>query len=190
MKKLIAVIPILAVLGFFGLLFYQAIGILGPRDNPGFDQMDWASFEFTYWIKISEKKKETHTLTEVTEAQLEELFSKLHVEEIRGSSLGISPQGILATRDHKKWHFSVVFEDRFDFGLQRDSYYAYVVNTKNYAFYKFLKQLCLQDARQQYPDIGKPSIILRSNVALSSYKAYHKELAPEPVADTTPSNSE
>ncbi|MEM9445236.1 MAG: hypothetical protein AAGA18_07760 [Verrucomicrobiota bacterium] len=178
MKRSIIALLLIIPIGYIALTFYQALDILGPRDKPSFDSMPWASFKIDYWVKVGEKEKEKRTLNILAPEVVRDLFKKLNIDDISGSSTGVTSQGVLKLSDGVAWDVNVVFEDRIDFGLREDRYYAYVVSTEDFLFYRALKEHCFSHAQKDFSGIQRSSIILRSNSSLSAYMTYIRPKHP------------
>lgn len=146
--------------------------ILGPSNKPEFESLELVQMELIYWVKVADQKKDERQLVVRDVNVLQQGFDKLEIKRIDGYSLAVNEQILLKTSSGIEWTVSVVFSDRFDFGLKSDPYYAYNVYTKNDQFYEWLLDISRSDANQVYPGIGKESIVLRSNLSLKAYKIY------------------
>ena len=174
---------IVLIAGLFVLSGCDAdpMGILGPKKVPDIKNFNWVDFKVTYYVKVplnveikgdsridGDYQAVTRTFVIDDPAELKNGFSHLHIKSSNGSSLPAGDKSVLTRSDGEKWGFHVVFEDRFDFDMRSNNYYAYNVFTSDTEFYDWLRQQCLANEQKKNPHAVIRHIWLRSNASYTA----------------------
>jgi hypothetical protein len=133
----------------FALVAYTALSILGPWDQPRFENKDWDLLEVRYWLVQGQRKEipRDFAIEGNDLAELKQLFSTKE-------SVGVStpnPSFLnLKLSNGQRWkiHFSTANTLRFC--LLSDTYYAYHVTLNDTKFFEKLREYCLKHEQKHF----------------------------------------
>lgn len=165
-----------------GVVFWMALGVLGPRDHPYFEKKKWENLEVHYTLFYSKDKDIQRTLT-ISQEDLESLKNFFQTEKSEGLSIThASSDMILTLEKGEKWRMRFSSPQKLWICKDDDTYYTYEVILSNPQFFKQLKERCRQHEEQF------TLFVKLENIKLC--RGYTKEELLRPLLETTSGNVE
>ena len=129
----------------------------------------WSRMLIKYWVRDSELGQ-IEKYVEISDAAIiGDGFSKLKVKKITGYDLAGGDQIKLVSSKGELWDAKFIFEDRVDFSLSKNKSYSYNYFLENNDFYNWVRNICLDRLKSEYPNASEDSVILRENTDLGRY---------------------
>ena len=138
-------------------------GILGPADNPGFQNKTWNEIKITYWVN-EKGNRLPRTVSINNQEVISQIANLIELKKISGLSVGCTDQLIFRESNGEVWQGDIVFEDAIDLCKQKDMYYSYRLYLADYRLYKALLEACVNNELQYHQNAKAENIILRRNL--------------------------
>jgi len=134
---------------FLALLVVPAFSVLGPWDQPRFENKDWDSLTVRYRL-VQEHNNEIPRDFVIAGNDLAELRQLFSTKETVGVSVPWHGFLSLKLSNGQRWGIQFGTATTLGFFLRSDSYYSYHVTLENTQFHEKLREYCLKNEQKYH----------------------------------------
>jgi hypothetical protein len=136
------------------------LDILGPRDRPDFQAMDWTAITVRYGVNTRASNGIQRTFTITNHVMIAGLKAAMTVKKVQGISVGTREQLQFVDRRGQSWHGHLAGPSRLDLSSTADRGRAYALEFPDAAFVDALLDQCVANERAIYPKARRENILL------------------------------
>jgi hypothetical protein len=136
------------------------LDILGPRDRPDFQSMDWTAITVRYGVNTLASNGIQRTFTITNQATIAGLKAAMTVKKVQGISVGTRQQLLFVERSGRSWHGHLATRTRMDLSSTGDRWRSYALEFPDASFVDALLDQCVANERTFHPKARPESIIL------------------------------